>query len=293
MYNKLFTKILDSSIWLESTPTRIVWLTFIAVMDEVGFVQFASPANVAHRARVSLEEATQALFCLEQPDPQSSDPDNDGRRVERVPGGWMVLNADKHRDLVTRAVIQEQTRARVKRFRDRKKDLIGSTVTLSNGEALHPVHVTPSEAEEEADTDTDTDTKSAKKKTTSSSGSARSKRPIFTGQRFTVFEWQLDDLRRLLGTHTESFDLHAWFDALDQQAQTTDTVVPQRDHGHWLQEQTMAEAQRRGLLVAAANGNLVTTQTCVGGHSPACARATDCTMRTINEARAAKGQALL
>ena len=54
MYNKLFTKILDSSIWLEPSGTRIIWLTMIAAMDENGFVQFASVANLAHRARIEL-----------------------------------------------------------------------------------------------------------------------------------------------------------------------------------------------------------------------------------------------
>lgn len=137
MYNKLFTKILDSSIWLESTPTRIVWLTFIAVMDESGFAQFAAIGNVAHRARVSLDEAEEAIKAFEGPDPSSSDPDHDGRRLERVPGGWIVLNAEKHRALVTRALKQEQTRERVRKHRAKKR----------TGNA----HVTTSEADTEAE----------------------------------------------------------------------------------------------------------------------------------------------
>ena len=32
MYNKLFTKILDSTIWLEDDATRLVWITFLAVI---------------------------------------------------------------------------------------------------------------------------------------------------------------------------------------------------------------------------------------------------------------------
>ena len=121
MYNKLFTKILDSSIWLESMPTRIVWLTMIAAMDEDGFCQFASVGNVASRARVTRAEAQKAIDRLEGPDEDSGDPDNDGRRLERVPGGWMVLNAKKHRDMVTRVIVQEQTRKRVTRFREAKR----------------------------------------------------------------------------------------------------------------------------------------------------------------------------
>ena len=79
---------------------------------------------------------------------------------------------------------------------------------------------------------------------------ARSKRPIFRGQRLTVFEWMFDDLRRMLGKHTEDFDLHAWFYTLDAQAVASDVLIPQRDGGKWLQERTMEEAMRRGLPLA-------------------------------------------
>jgi uncharacterized protein YdaU (DUF1376 family) len=84
--------------------------------------------------------------------------------------------------------------------------------------------------------------------------SARSKRPIFTGSRLTVFEWMLDDLRRMLGAHVEAFDLHEWFFALDGQASAANIVIPQRDGGKWLQEQTLNEAIKRGLPVAASAG---------------------------------------
>ena len=144
MYNKLFTKILDSSIWMESIETRIVWLTFIAAMDETGFVQFASVENVAHRARVGIEAASMAVKTLESPDFNSSDPENDGRRVERVPGGWIVLNAQKYRELVTRVVIQEQTRNRVRRFREKKRSGNGPVTPRNES-------VTPSKADTKAE----------------------------------------------------------------------------------------------------------------------------------------------
>lgn len=129
MYNKIFTKILDSSIWLEAQPTRIVWVTLIAAMDETGFCAFSAPQNLANRAIVSLDEALSAIHVLESPDANSADPDNEGRRIERVPGGWMVLNSEKYRELVTKVVIQEQTRKRVQRHREKKR----------NGGALHSV----------------------------------------------------------------------------------------------------------------------------------------------------------
>lgn len=143
MYNKLFTKILDSSVWLESVTTRIVWLTFIAAMDEDGFAAFAATGNLANRARVSLPQCEQAIKVLEAPDPQSADPDHDGRRIERVPGGWMVLNASKYRAMVTRVVAQERTRERVRKHRKSKAG--NASVTVGNDP------VTPSEAVTEAE----------------------------------------------------------------------------------------------------------------------------------------------
>lgn len=83
---------------------------------------------------------------------------------------------------------------------------------------------------------------------------ARSKRPIFTGQRLTVFDWMLDDLTRMLGAHTDAFDLHEWFFTLDARAMQTGEVIPPRDGGTWLLGQTLAEAQRRGLPIASGGG---------------------------------------
>ncbi len=122
MYNKLFEKILDSSIWLEDHPTRIVWLTLLACMDEDGYCEFASCANLARRAIVTLEQARKAVATLEAPDPDSSDPDDEGRRLERVPGGWFVLNARKYRERVTRQEVKRQNRERAQRYRDERKN---------------------------------------------------------------------------------------------------------------------------------------------------------------------------
>lgn len=157
MYNKLFTKILDSSIWLEDNPTRIVWLTLIAAMDDSGFCAFASVSNVARRAIVTTKEAKAAIAKLEGPDEDSGDPENEGRRIERVPGGWIVLNAHKYREMVTRAVIQQQTRERVRRHRVRKRGVTESNapnVTAVTGNAS----VTPSEAVSKARAKAETET---------------------------------------------------------------------------------------------------------------------------------------
>lgn len=120
MFNKLFGKILDSSIWLEDTPTRIVWITLLAAMDETGYAHFSALENLAGRARVTAAEAQKAIECFVAPDPNSGDPENDGRRIEKVPGGYMVLNAAKHRAVMNRVIQKEQTRLRVAKHRLKK-----------------------------------------------------------------------------------------------------------------------------------------------------------------------------
>jgi len=126
MYNKLFGKILDSSIWLEPVSTRIVWITLLAAMDEDGYAHFSALENLAARARVTVEEAEQAVKCFMAPDPNSGNPDNEGRRVERVPGGFLILNAKVHRDTMNRVVQKEQNRIRVARHRAKKNKPVES-----------------------------------------------------------------------------------------------------------------------------------------------------------------------
>jgi len=141
MYNKLFAKILDSSIWLEPTSTRICWITLLAAMDEDGYAHFSAIENLAIRARVTVEEATAAVECFLAPDKNSSDPDNEGRRVERVPGGFIILNAEKHRQTYKRLLQREQVRVRVARHREKKnggKPQPKKSSTQNNGHPLPP-----------------------------------------------------------------------------------------------------------------------------------------------------------
>jgi hypothetical protein len=144
MYNKLFTKILDSSVWLAPDSHRLVWVTFLAAMDEDGNVMFASAANVAARARVTREQADAAISSFESPDLDSGDPDNEGRRIERFPGGWHILNAHKYRALVTKAIIREQTRQRVAKHRSARSN--DDVTHGSAAQAASNVDVTPSVA---------------------------------------------------------------------------------------------------------------------------------------------------
>ena len=79
---------------------------------------------------------------------------------------------------------------------------------------------------------------------------SRSNHPMFKGQRLVVFDWMVEKLMRMLGSHVESFDLHEWFFELDARVTKSGQVIPSRDGGAWLEAQTLAEAKRRGLPFA-------------------------------------------
>lgn len=86
-YTKLFQSILASSIWCEDDKTRIVWITMLALADQFGVVE-ASVGGLADLSRVSKEDCQKAIEKFLAPDPDSRSMEYDGRRIERVEGGW-------------------------------------------------------------------------------------------------------------------------------------------------------------------------------------------------------------
>lgn len=136
MYNKLFSKIVTSSVWLAPSDHRVVWFTFLALMDQDGFVPIASVPNLALTANVPVESAAAAVKAFESPDLLDPAQEFEGRRIEKVPNGWMVLNAGKYAAMATAEKAREQTRTRVQAFRERKRN---ARVTQGNG------NVTPSD----------------------------------------------------------------------------------------------------------------------------------------------------
>jgi hypothetical protein len=143
MYNKLYGRIIRSSIWLAPDAQRIAWITLISVMDQDGFVDMACPANLAHMARISLEDAIASIEAFTSPDPADPSQEHEGRRIERVPGGYVVLNAHKYNDLATAEQIRKGNRDRAQLYRERHK----KPVTVTKHPLLLPnsnAPVTPS-----------------------------------------------------------------------------------------------------------------------------------------------------
>ena len=122
MYSKLFASLLTSSVWDTDIETRVVWITLLALKDQDGFARVATVEGLARLARVSVEGAEKAVKILTGPDPDSSDPEHDGRRIERAPGGWVVLNAKKYDALGSEQHRREKNAEYVRRHRERKRE---------------------------------------------------------------------------------------------------------------------------------------------------------------------------
>lgn len=145
MYVKIFQDILDSSVWDEPVATRIVWLTMLIMADESGVVR-ASVSGIRRRAGVSKEDVKEAMKTLQDPDVDSKDQSYGGRRIERVDGGWLVLNYLKYREIRTRKQIRDAERQARKRQRDRDMSQQSQDITT-----IASASASASESEKEDD----------------------------------------------------------------------------------------------------------------------------------------------
>ena len=118
-YCKLHAKIVLSSIWSEPAPVRLLWITMLAVADADGNVE-GSVCGLAHLARISPDECSEALERLKGPDPHSSDGTAGERITEVAEGVWHIVNHGKYRERQTRR--QALDAARKKKARAEKAD---------------------------------------------------------------------------------------------------------------------------------------------------------------------------
>ena len=125
-YSKLFSSIVTSSVWCEDHATLRVWIAMLATCDAQGTVDGSIP-GFANLARVTLPEMRLAVDRLSSPDPDSRTPDNEGRRIEAIPGGWRILNYESYRN---RLQEKQGSKARAMReSRERKGNALPDGVT--------------------------------------------------------------------------------------------------------------------------------------------------------------------
>lgn len=156
MYVKIFAGILESSI-ASDTVLRRFFMDLLLIADQEGNV-IATRDAIAKRLGTTRQEVDWGLEKLLEPDPESGNPDNDGRRLEQIEGrgyGWRILNYGFYRDIKTATELRAANAKRQADFRARKRD--------SNASNAHVAESNPSDSSSDSNSTTSTEAKEPKK----------------------------------------------------------------------------------------------------------------------------------
>lgn len=123
-YAKLFSSITESSLWSEPKEVRLLFVTMLARANQIGFVE-ASVPGLARVANLTMAEVESALTVLMEPDPHSKDldaaPENEGRRIIKAPGGWLILNYEAYRNRESEEERKEYMKLYMREYRAKQK----------------------------------------------------------------------------------------------------------------------------------------------------------------------------
>ena len=145
MYGKIFDSIYDGTL-VEDWRALITFQQFIVLCDADGVVDMTAAA-ISRRTGIPIEHIKAGIDLLENPDPYSRTPDEEGCRIKRLdehrPWGWYLVNHQKYKSLQDADTVRAQNRERKRRQRERDKS---RNVTDGHASSRH------------IDTDTNTDT---------------------------------------------------------------------------------------------------------------------------------------
>lgn len=133
-FTKLDEDIFDSSLTTLGPVPFAVFVLLLAKAKPPDGIARVAPSVIAGRLLISREECLKAFEVLQAPDQESRTPSDDGRRIERVDGGWRVINYLKYREKRDPDVRKEQTREATRKWRDKKSKVSQSEPPVSRSE---------------------------------------------------------------------------------------------------------------------------------------------------------------
>jgi hypothetical protein len=135
---KIYGSILQSSLLLLPVHVRWCFVAMLAAAKPDGTVRTPSVRTLAHLVNLTPEETESALAILEAPDPDSTTPDEEGRRVIREQGYWRIVNHKRYREHQTKKQVADAARARASRGRKRDASHLSHAVALNTDLKLNP-----------------------------------------------------------------------------------------------------------------------------------------------------------
>lgn len=140
MYGKIFDSIYDGTL-AEDWRALITFQQFIVLCDADGMIDM-TPQAISRRTGIPIEHIKAGIDILEKADKYSRTPDENGKRIELIdehrPWGWHIVNHEKYKNIKDAETIRAQTRERVRRHREKKKNVTEKTlhdVTVTQGNA--------------------------------------------------------------------------------------------------------------------------------------------------------------
>jgi hypothetical protein len=120
-WTPLWSGIVDSSLWEEDGNVVKVFMTMIATKDSDHICRLDA-YRIARKCHIDEIKVLEILKTLASPDTRRvSKQEHEGRRIQAVEDGWLILNGAKYRKMVS----EEMRKARLRRaqatFREKQK----------------------------------------------------------------------------------------------------------------------------------------------------------------------------
>lgn len=119
MYGKIFEQIYDGTLG-ENWQALITFQQMIILCDSSGVVDM-TPNAISRRTGIPVEHIEAGIRYLEEPDPDSRTPDEEGRRIVRLddhrPWGWKIVNHALYRKMASYEDKKKVDRDRIARKR--------------------------------------------------------------------------------------------------------------------------------------------------------------------------------
>jgi len=150
MYAKLFRQMYHGTLATDGPWEALVTFQQLLILaDKDGVVDMTQKA-IARETTIPLEIITQGIDVLEQPDPESRTPDEDGRRIVKLSEhrnwGWRITNYSKYRQLQR----EEDRRAYHRSYWHKRKHDSTETQHTQPTQPNSPIAEAYAEAEAEA-----------------------------------------------------------------------------------------------------------------------------------------------
>ncbi|MCA9470398.1 MAG: hypothetical protein KC643_33800 [Nitrospira sp.] len=135
MYGKIFQSMYDGTlVSVGPWEAMVTFQQLIILADKFGQVDM-TPLAISRRTSIPLKIIVKGLKALEQPDPQSRIPVEDGRRIvclsDTRPWGWRIVNHGHYRQIRSGDERQEYMKIYQRKYRQERKHSVNN-ISLDN-----------------------------------------------------------------------------------------------------------------------------------------------------------------